>query len=86
LELLRDKLIASLKDRIELELAAQNPVKFIRSLDVGDLIDQATFVIYLYTRSKKSSSRPFALMTEVMDGIRYAYLKHSGKAQEVFWS
>jgi len=74
METLKNKILVSLKYRINNELAPQNPVKFLvkENIDLDYVIDQAISVIYLYTRSGRGASKKIILFTEVISAIGHA--------------
>ena len=69
METTKQKLVASITARLSSEIAPQNPVKFLKWLVVEEIVDFAISIIYLYTRSKKTSKMTSVLMTEVITGI-----------------
>jgi len=62
-------IISSIKERIETEISNQNPLKYLKSLDVNDYIDTVIATTYLYTRSKKGSGKNVIYLTEVISAI-----------------
>jgi DNA-directed RNA polymerase len=71
METTKQKLVASLKSRINTEIAAQNPVKFLKdsAVDISIIADLAISIVYLYTRIGKGSSKKTVLMSEVVAAI-----------------
>jgi hypothetical protein len=72
METTRQKLVASLKYRQSIEIAPQNPVKFLIDTDAEDCVDIATSILYLYTRTGRGASKKVVLMTEVISAIGHA--------------
>ena len=66
---MKKKLKTSLVERLKTEIAPQNPVKFLKELDVDVILDTAISVVYLYTRTSKSSRRKFILLSEIITAI-----------------
>lgn len=67
---MKSKLLASLSYRISTEIAPQNPVKFISTLDVEELLNIAVPVIYLYTRG--SGKREIVYFADIISAIGHA--------------
>jgi DNA-directed RNA polymerase len=65
----KQKLVASINNRLKFEISHQNPVKFLKDLDPEDLVDHTISVLYLYTRVGRSVARKTVLMTEVISAI-----------------
>lgn len=65
----KQKLISLLTERLDKEIAPQNPVKFLKKLNVEDCVDIAVTTVYLYTRMNKRKREKTALMSEVIAGI-----------------
>lgn len=65
----KQKLVDSIRHRIEVELSARNPVKFLKELDVELLADITVSVTYLYTRLTRGSSKKTVTMAEVVSAI-----------------
>lgn len=72
---MKQKLIASITDRLENEVSPRNPVKFMQSMGPSDLVDAVTLILHTFTRgggsfSRKSKSLPF--MAEIISGIGHS--------------
>ena len=65
-------LIESLKRRLKAELVKQNPVSFLKKLEVEDYIDNVIAVVYLYTRPKKGLNKQSIYLTELISAIGHA--------------
>lgn len=65
---MKQKLIDSLKYRLATEIAPQNPVKFLKEIELNKIVDIATSIIFLYTRSKGTKRKP-AYISEVISAI-----------------
>ncbi len=74
---MRQLIIESLQLRLEEEIAPQNPIKFLKTLDVNDYIDNVISIVYLYTRAKKGLNKHTIFVSEVIcaigHGIRNKY-------------
>jgi DNA-directed RNA polymerase len=82
----KKELVISLKTRIKSEIAPQNPVCFIKVLDVEAYIDSVISIVYLYTRAKKGLYKDVIFMSEVIAALGHKVMsiagvkKHSGTA------
>jgi len=75
---MKQKLINSIAERLNTEIAPQNPVKFLRELPMEDLIDQSISIVYLYTRVGKGANKSTILMSEIISAIGHS-LRNKGK-------
>jgi hypothetical protein len=66
---MRQILISSLKSRLANEISNQNPLKYLKELEVEDYFDVLVSIVYLYTRSKKGSKKNTIYLTEVISAI-----------------
>jgi DNA-directed RNA polymerase len=71
METIKQKLIASLMQRIASEIAPQNPVKFLADpmVNIEDLVDASVGILYLYSRTGRGVDKKMVLMTEVISAI-----------------
>ncbi len=65
---MRHKIIQSIKDRLQVEIAPQNPLKYLLKYEVTDYIDTVISVTYLYTRAKRGPNKTIYL-AEVIAAI-----------------
>jgi hypothetical protein len=68
---MKQKLIASITNRLESEIVSQNPVVFLKELPVEDIVDLSISIVYLYTRVGKGSMQTI-LMAKVITAIGHA--------------
>ena len=66
---MKQKLIDSIKNRLEVEITDRSTLKYIKKIPVGDYIDLVISVVYLYTRAKKGSRKNTIYMVEVIAAI-----------------
>ncbi len=70
---MRDELKDLIAARVENEVAPQNPVKFLKKVDVEDYLDIVIAIVYLYTRSKKGKgTNPSIYLVEIISAIGHA--------------
>lgn len=69
METTKQKLVASITSRIKNEIDVRNPVKFLKDIDITEVIDVAISTIYLYTRVGKGFNKKAILMSEVICAI-----------------
>jgi len=83
---MRQKIVDSLKRRLDTEINPRNPVKFLMTLDIEEITDIAISIVYLYTRITRGSGKKTVYLTEVISAIghgirnRYKMQKDSGLA------
>jgi DNA-directed RNA polymerase len=65
---MRNKLLNSLKERLEIEISPRNPIKFLKELALDDLLDAGITVVYMYTRNTRSATKD-PLMSEICTAI-----------------
>jgi hypothetical protein len=65
---MRNKLINSLKERIQEEIAPQSPLKYLLTIPVEDYIDNLISTVYLYTRAKRGKNKSI-YMVEIISAI-----------------
>jgi DNA-directed RNA polymerase len=73
---MKQKLIASVRDRLKNEISNKNPLKFMTTLDCEVMVDQAISVLYLYTRKGKGRQHNvymYEVITAIGHGIRGKY-------------
>ena len=68
---MKQKLLNSLETRLEAEVSKKNPVYFLNHHPMSEALDAAITTLYMYTRTKKDSTKAI-LMTEVVCGIGHA--------------
>src|SRR5690606_34404240 len=56
-------LIEVTKMRLQEEVSTKNPLKVLKTIDIGSLIDTVIPVVYLYTRGNKNETIYFADIT-----------------------
>jgi DNA-directed RNA polymerase, mitochondrial len=66
---MREKLIDSLKSRLNSEITNRSPLKYLRAFDVDDYVDTVISVVYLYTRMKKKSHKNSIYLIETIAAI-----------------
>ena len=69
---MKKRLIESLKRRLATEVAPQNPVSFLKQLEVENVIDTIIAVVYLYTRPKKGLNKQSIYLAEIISAIGHA--------------
>ena len=63
---MKNKLLASFQERLISEVSSKNPVSFLKNhLPLEDALDAVIATVFMYTRSKKGSTKAI-LMTEVV--------------------
>ena len=68
---MKEKLIASLFNRIQKEITPQNPVRFLKEVPARTILENAIPVIYLYTRVSNSTDKVIYL-TELVSAIGHS--------------
>lgn len=66
---MKQKIIDSLRKRVQDEIAPQSPLKFLKTLDVRDYFDTVVSTVYLYTRSKRGIQKNTFYMSEMISAI-----------------
>jgi DNA-directed RNA polymerase len=72
----RQKLLASLKTRVEDEIAPQNPLKFLKQMKVEDYLDTFIATAYLYTRPRKGLNKQAIYLAEIISAIGHNVRGH----------
>lgn len=75
---MRKKLLASIRRRLQDEIAPQSTVKFLKDIPVEDIINTAISVIYLFTRTTRRSKMKDATMSEVVTAIGHGIRTKAG--------
>ena len=70
---MRDELKLSIHDRILREIAPQNPLKVLKTLDLEVLLDVSISIVYLYTRMKRGLNKT-VYMAEIISAIGHNIL------------
>jgi len=78
---MRTKLKKSLTRRLLTEISVRNPVKFLKALDLDDIVDRAITTVYLYTRMKKKGPQKAILLTEVISAIGHG-IRNANKLKQ----
>ena len=63
---MKQKLIDSIKRRLNEEVNNRSSIKFLKEYEVEDYLDNVISVVYLYTRMKRGSKKYTILMIEVI--------------------
>ena len=66
---MKQKIIDSLRKRVQDEIAPQSPLRFLKTLDVRDYFDTVVSTVYLYTRSKRGIQKNTFYMAEMISAI-----------------
>jgi DNA-directed RNA polymerase len=66
MQTIKQKLIEITEQRIQTEIAPQNPVKFIKDVACEELIDHAISTLYLFTKTKKGEEKGLTPMSEIV--------------------
>jgi DNA-directed RNA polymerase len=69
---MRARLIESITQRLDVEIAPQNPIKFLKKFTPEEYIDDVISTVYLYTRAKKGSSHNTIYLVEVASAVGHA--------------
>jgi len=69
---MRNRLKQSLTRRMQLEIAPQSPLKFLKEIDVENILDIIISNVYLYTRPKRGAINKQILMVEVISIIGHS--------------
>ena len=69
---MRQKLKQSIEDRLRAEIVPQNPLKYLKDVNVDDYLDSLISVIYLYTRIDRASKNKSLFFTEMISGIGHS--------------
>ena len=69
---MRQRIIESLKRRLATEIAPQNPVSFLKQIQIESCIDTVIAVVYLYTRPKKGLNKQSIYLAEIISAIGHA--------------
>jgi DNA-directed RNA polymerase len=64
-------LLASLRKRIQSEIAPQSPLKFLKTVVLHELLDDIISNVYLYTRPKRGNDKAI-LMAEIISVLGHA--------------
>jgi DNA-directed RNA polymerase len=66
---MRDHIKALILQRLEDEIAPQNPVKFLKLFDIEQYLDLVIATVYMYTRPRKGTTNTTVYAVELMSAI-----------------
>lgn len=69
---MKQKIVASINNRIHKEISGHNPLKYLFTLKSEDYIDNLISIVYLYTRPKKGHGKSSIYFTEVISAIGHS--------------
>lgn len=79
---MKQRIVLSLTNRIETELAPQNPLKYLKEKPVTEYIDTVLSKLYLYTRPKKGHNGTSIYMAELVTVIGNAVRSKLGQRRD----
>lgn len=72
---MRNKLKQSLMRRIQSEIAPQSPLKYLKDINLDNILDGIITNVYMYTRPKRGTTNKQILMVEVISIIGHTIRK-----------
>lgn len=70
---MKNKLVASILQRLGNEISDRNPLKYLKSIQIGENFDSAIATLYLYTRAKRGQHKSTFYMAEVISAIGHNF-------------